>query len=56
MSTSDALKKLLSDARLPDTFCTYCQEQVGLETVENYVSLVTVSGYEKELKDSFYVV
>ena len=46
----DALRRMLQEARLPDEFSTYCIDQLKMESIEDYVNMVTVKDYETELK------
>ena len=45
----DLLKQCFSDARVPQELADYAVATVGLQSVEDFVSLVTPAGYETEL-------
>ena len=50
-AAQEALRRCLLDARLPDKFVEYCTDTVKLESMEDFVNLVTIANYETELKD-----
>ena len=47
----DALRACFQDARVPDELAEYAITVVGLQSVDDFVNLVTVAGYESELKE-----
>eukprot|EP00439_Symbiodinium_sp_Y106_P043809 s5030_g5.t1 len=47
----DALRACFKDARVPDELTEYAITTVGLQSVDDFVNLVTVAGYESELKE-----
>ena len=45
----DLLKQCLSDARVPQELIDYAVGTLGLQSVDDFVNLVTQAGYENEL-------
>ena len=45
----DLLKQCLSDARVPQELIDYAVGALGLQSVDDFVNLVTQAGYENEL-------
>ena len=46
----EALKRCLQDAKLPDDFVTYCVDTLKMESLDDYVNIVTIKYYETEIK------
>ncbi|CAE7471996.1 Dnmt3b, partial [Symbiodinium pilosum] len=46
----EALRRMLQEARLPEEFANHCITTLKMESIEDYVNIVTVKDYETELK------
>ena len=47
---ADALRRCLVDAKLPDAFVEHCLGTLKMESLDDFVNIVTIKDYETEIK------
>ena len=47
---ADALCRCLTEAKLPDTFVSHCLDKLKMESLDDFVNIVTIKDYETEIK------